>query len=201
MLEVNKKYFFSPLTLVGCILLLDQHFACTAVLLSVWGLVCLSAGNGKCHVMKSCHKLTTLSCGTDWIKHQVLLATFTNLSNFFPFFFWKHQPLFSLCSLLAPNLAFPLFLTPLIHIPTPSTRQFIYLFIFTMALILALWPSIPPCFGLYTSVFTPAQYLTHPHHATQLPYGYMCIHTYLFLFDLFVCCLVLFSPLSLNFGR
>lgn len=42
----------------------------------------LSVGNGKCRATKSCSALTTLSCGTERIKHGELLATSTNLSYF-----------------------------------------------------------------------------------------------------------------------
>lgn len=42
----------------------------------------LSVGNGKCRATKSCTALTTLSCGTERIKHGELLATSTNLSYF-----------------------------------------------------------------------------------------------------------------------
>lgn len=44
--------------------------------------MCLSVGNRKCRAMKSHSKLTTVSWGTDWIKHGVLFTTSTNLSNF-----------------------------------------------------------------------------------------------------------------------
>ena len=111
-----------PLTLMGFTLLLDQHFPCTTFF--VRGLVCLSAGNGKCRAMKSRSRLTTLSRGPERIKHRVLLATCTNLSIFF-FCHWKHQPPFSLCS-LAFNLY--LFSTPLIHSPTSSIQPPIFFF-------------------------------------------------------------------------
>lgn len=133
-----------PLTLMGFTLLLDQHFPCTTVRLSVWGLVCLSAGNGKCRAMKSRSKLTTLSCGPDQIKHCVLLATCTNLSNFF-LCHWKHQPPFSLCS-PAFNLAFTFF--PLLwstHPHHPSN----HLYFFSQWLSFS--HSAPPFLGLYGS--------------------------------------------------
>lgn len=108
---------------------------------------------------------------------------------------WKHQPPFSLSSLLSFNLAVPFF--PLLwstQLNHPPTYLFIYLFIcFTMALILALWPSIS--WFVWLVLLTPA------------PLPHICKHTQIhsqspppFSSSLLVR-LVLFSPLNLNLGR
>lgn len=169
--------FPAPLTPMGFTLLLHQHFACATVWHPGWGLVCLSAGNGKCHAMQSHSKLTALSCG------KVLLATYTNLSNF-------SASGFGLRSVCAAGtlLILPF---PFLRSSDPLTHIIYLFFFFTMAVILALCPCIPRFVQLSScSLLLTHLPCTHIHSQSPPPSpSCRLVH------------LVLSSPLDLNFGR
>lgn len=189
MLEVKIKNVPSPLTLMGFTLLLDQHFTCTTVLLSVWGLVCLSAGNGKCHAIKSCSILTTLSCGTDWIKHSALSHIYTDVSIFSAI---GNISLHSVCpASYLLILPFPFFHSsdPLSWTILQPIYSFIYLFVLQW---LSFWHSDPRFLGLYGSSCSLPHICKHTQIHSQSPPPFS---------SSLLVRLVLFSPLNLNLGR